>query len=84
MTAATVPLSQQVKETLQTVQQITMAAGHTLECVSAAQELTTELRMDVEGALCKQVPVAQAQTKEETERLRWDIKDVLHTLLSTA
>ena len=67
MTAATVPLSQQVKETLQTVQQIAIGAGHMLECVNAAQDLTTQLHMDVEGALRKQVCGAQAQIKEETE-----------------
>ena len=42
--------------------------------MSAGQEQVTQLRTKIEGALRKQVCVAQAETKEETMRLRLDIE----------
>ena len=42
----------------------------------------SQLRLDVKGALREQIRMEQSQTKKETERLRSDIGDVLHTQLS--
>ena len=66
------------------MEQTAAAAGQALKHASAAEESTTQLRLEAKGTLHEQFHVAQAQTKQETERLRLDVEDVLHTQLSTA